>query len=154
MKVIQLCPTLYNPVGYTVHGILQVRMLVWVAFPLSSGSSQSRDLLHCRWIFYQLSYQGSPFDCIWTFKSSFSVFPLLSLWQLEIRFFKKWFISLSNVTRKTTGDFGSIGSILWKKEGNGGRFIKYTSSYHVRITWRKGPWGTWQTSTAWNMFKT
>ena len=27
---------------YTVHGILQARILEWVAFPLSKGSSQSR----------------------------------------------------------------------------------------------------------------
>ena len=86
-----------------VHGILQARILEWVAFPFSRGSSQPRDrtqvsciagrfftswatgkpkntgvgslsilqgifltqelnwgLLHCRWILYQLSYQGSP----------------------------------------------------------------------------------------------
>ena len=28
---------------YTVHGILQARILEWVAFPFSRGSSQSRD---------------------------------------------------------------------------------------------------------------
>ena len=28
---------------YTVHGILQARILKWVAFPLSRGSSQHRD---------------------------------------------------------------------------------------------------------------
>ena len=28
---------------YTVHGILQVRILEWVAFPFSRGSSQPRD---------------------------------------------------------------------------------------------------------------
>ena len=28
---------------YTVHGILQARILVWVAIPFSSGSSQPRD---------------------------------------------------------------------------------------------------------------
>ena len=29
---------------YTVHGILQARILEWVAFPFSRGSSQPRDL--------------------------------------------------------------------------------------------------------------
>ena len=29
--------------NYTVHGILQVRILEWVAFPFSRGSSQPRD---------------------------------------------------------------------------------------------------------------
>ena len=35
MKVAQLCPTLCNPIDYTVHGILQARILEWVAFPFS-----------------------------------------------------------------------------------------------------------------------
>ena len=33
VKVAQLCPTLCNPKDYTAHGILQARMLEWVAFP-------------------------------------------------------------------------------------------------------------------------
>ena len=41
--VIQLCPTLCDPMDYTVHGILQARILEWVAFPFSRGSSQPRD---------------------------------------------------------------------------------------------------------------
>ena len=70
-----------------VHGILQVRVLEWVAFPFSRGSSQPSDrtrvspialswvhqgshqedtrevnwgLLHCKQILYQLTYQGNP----------------------------------------------------------------------------------------------
>ena len=35
--------TLCNPIDYTVHGILQARILKWVAFPFSRGSSQPRD---------------------------------------------------------------------------------------------------------------
>ena len=46
VKVIQLYPTLCNPIDYTVHGILQARILEWVAFPFSRGSSQSRDQRH------------------------------------------------------------------------------------------------------------
>ena len=43
VKVAQLCLTLCDPMGYTVHGILQARILEWVAFPFSKGSSQPRD---------------------------------------------------------------------------------------------------------------
>ena len=43
VKVIQSCPTLYNLMDFTVHGILQARILEWVAFPFSRGSSQPRD---------------------------------------------------------------------------------------------------------------
>ena len=68
VKVAQLCYTLCNPMDYTVHGILQARILEWVAFPFSRGSSQHRDqnqesnpgLLHCRQILYQLIHKGSP----------------------------------------------------------------------------------------------
>ena len=48
--------------GYTVHGILQNTgvdslSLLQGIFP-AQGSNQ--DLLHCRQILYQLSYEGSP----------------------------------------------------------------------------------------------
>ena len=43
VKVTQSCPTLCDPMDYTVHGILQARMLQWVAFPFSRASSQPRD---------------------------------------------------------------------------------------------------------------
>ena len=33
MKVGQSCPTLCNPMDYTVHGILQARILEWIATP-------------------------------------------------------------------------------------------------------------------------
>ena len=42
VKVAQSCPTLCDPRDYTVHGILQARILQWVAFPFSRGLSQPR----------------------------------------------------------------------------------------------------------------
>ena len=59
---------LLNTQSWPTLGILQARILKWVAFPFSRGSSQPRDqtqisnpdLLHCRQILYQLSYKGSP----------------------------------------------------------------------------------------------
>ena len=46
-KSLQLCPTLcdpmdYSPLGSSVHGILQERILEWVAMPTSKGSSGPR----------------------------------------------------------------------------------------------------------------
>ena len=46
--VIQLCPILCNPIGYSppgssVRGILQARILVWIAISFSRGSSWPRD---------------------------------------------------------------------------------------------------------------
>ena len=43
VKVSQLCLILCDPVDYAVCGILQVRILEWVAFPFSRGSSHPRD---------------------------------------------------------------------------------------------------------------
>ena len=47
-KSFQLCPTLRNPIdhsqpGSSVHGMLQARILEWVAMPSSRGSSRPRD---------------------------------------------------------------------------------------------------------------
>ena len=42
VKAAQSCPALCNPRDYTVHGILQARILEWVTFPFSRGSSQPR----------------------------------------------------------------------------------------------------------------
>ena len=42
VKVAQSCLALCDPKDYTVHGILQARILEWVSFPFSRGSSQSR----------------------------------------------------------------------------------------------------------------
>ena len=43
---------------YTVHGILQVRILEWVAFPFSRGSSQLRDRI-------QVSHIAGRFFTSW-----------------------------------------------------------------------------------------
>ena len=43
MSVSQSCPTLCEPVGSSVHGILQAGTLEWVAMPFSRGSFQPRD---------------------------------------------------------------------------------------------------------------
>ena len=45
-QVVQSCLTLYNPMDYSVHRILQARILEWIALPFSRGSSQPRDQTH------------------------------------------------------------------------------------------------------------
>ena len=62
--VTQLCPILcdlmyYSLPGSSVHGILQARVLEWVAIPFSTGSSKPKDrTLHCRQILYRLNHHG------------------------------------------------------------------------------------------------
>ena len=43
VKVAQSCSTLCHSMDYVVHGILQARILEWVAYPFSSGSSPPRN---------------------------------------------------------------------------------------------------------------
>ena len=63
MKADQLCPTLWDPMDYTVQGILWGQntgvgslFLLHGIFP-TQGSNPS--IPHCRRILYQLSHQGS-----------------------------------------------------------------------------------------------
>ena len=60
--VAQSCLTMAP--GSSVHGILQARILEWVAIPFSQEFFQTQGsnpgLLHCRWIIYHLSHQRSP----------------------------------------------------------------------------------------------
>ena len=63
VRVAQLWPTLCNPTDYTVHGILQARILEWVAIPFSRGSSQPRNwtqVSHIAGRFLPAEPQGKP----------------------------------------------------------------------------------------------
>ena len=61
LQVTHSCPTLCDPMDYTVHGILQARILEWVSVPFSRASSHPRDWTwNCRQTLYQLSCKGSP----------------------------------------------------------------------------------------------
>ena len=74
VKVAQWCPTLWDPKDYTSpwnspgqnSGVGSVSLLQGIC--LTQGLNQS--LLHCRWILYQLSYQGGPYR-LKTFKCAF-----------------------------------------------------------------------------------
>ena len=63
VKVAQSCPTLWDPMdcrlpGSSVHGILQARILEWVAIPFCRGSSQPRNQT-------QVSHIAGEFFTIW-----------------------------------------------------------------------------------------
>ena len=63
VKVTQSCPTLCNPMDYTIPEILQVRILEWVAIPLLQGIFPTQrlnlGLPQCRQILYLLNHKGS-----------------------------------------------------------------------------------------------
>ena len=82
----QSCPTLWNPMdcsspGSSVHGILQARILEWVAIPFCRVSSQPRDWtqvshisgrLFTIWVTRESLYMNIYIDIdIYTFSDSF-----------------------------------------------------------------------------------
>ena len=50
VKVTQSCPIPCDPMDYTVHEILQARIMEWVAYPFSSTSSRPRNWIRVSWI--------------------------------------------------------------------------------------------------------
>ena len=69
VKVAQPCPTLCdpvdcNPAGFSVHGILQAKILEWLGIPFSRGSFWLRDWTRVSSIsgrlLYHLSHEESP----------------------------------------------------------------------------------------------
>ena len=63
VNVTHSCPTPSDPMDYTVHGILQPRILESVAFPFSRGPSQPRD-----WT--QISHITGRFFTSWATKKA------------------------------------------------------------------------------------
>ena len=92
--MLQLCPTLCDPMECgprvsSVHGILQARILEWVAVLSSRGSSQPRDQTRIsfvssigRQVLYFLHHLGSPRQTQFYLKA-FVGFPLLLLLLLQ-----------------------------------------------------------------------
>ena len=60
---------LYSLPGSSVHGIIQARILEWVAITYSKGifptQGSNPGPLHYRWILFHLSHQGSPRTLEW-----------------------------------------------------------------------------------------
>ena len=80
----KLCPTVYNPVdhsppGSIVLGILQARILEWVAMPSSRGSSQPRN-----WT--QVSCIAGRFFTIWATRKAWAY---VYLWLIHVDVWQK-----------------------------------------------------------------
>ena len=78
-KLLQLCPTLYDTMdcslpGSSVHGIIQARILEWVAMPSFRGSSWPRDRIHVsclgRQVLYDYHHLGNTFMTQWNLITS------------------------------------------------------------------------------------
>ena len=79
LLVTQSCPTLCNPMdcsppGFSVHGILQARILEWLAMPSSRGSSRTRE-----WT--RVSCIAGRFFTIWATKEA----HIYNMCEMELR---------------------------------------------------------------------
>ena len=89
LKIPQLCLTLCNPMDYTVLGIFQARILEWVAFPFSRGSSQSGDRT-------QVSCIAGRFLTSWAASVSWGIRQKKSTWlYLDSTLHTRWFRQIS-----------------------------------------------------------
>ena len=87
VKVTQLSLTLYNPMDYAVHEILQARIMEWIAISFSRGSSQPRDqtqvfYVSCagRQVVYHQCHLGSPYIFVKPLKSLSCVRLFVTPW--------------------------------------------------------------------------
>ena len=91
VTIAQSCPTLCDRMDYTVYGILQARILEWVAFPFSRGSFQPREWTQVSRIAGGYFTSWATGEASWypsTNKSFFvscGLFLLLNMSRVEIR---------------------------------------------------------------------
>ena len=94
MKVFiaQLCPTLCSsvdcsPPGFSAHGILQTRILEWVAMPFFRGYSKPRDWVQVSWIV-------GRFFTVWATSTTCKIFE--SAWPIAVVHNSYIFVQLDN----------------------------------------------------------
>ena len=86
----------YSPPGSYVHGILQARILGWVAIPFSRGPSQPRD-----WT--QVSCTAGRFFTVWAGEAHLlepNLYPKVSATSLPLCFFSSYI-----APSRSTGNF-------------------------------------------------
>ena len=101
--VTQPCSTLCDPMdcslpGSSVHGILQARILEWVALPFPRGSSQPRDRI-------QVSLIEGRFFTIWAIREG-QIFPYqMGLINCQLIIWEGKYGSISKIKIKLLGWF-------------------------------------------------
>ena len=112
--------------GHTVHGILQARILEWVALPFSGGSSQPTDWTQVSWIV------GSLFTS-WAIREALNIPVKRNKWAQYLNGLRQQNLSL---THTAYGDWVSRGIFeLWSFEGAG-----WWAVHSVTLKWLTPQW--------------
>ena len=127
VKVIQSCLTLCDPVDSTVHGILQARILEWVTFPFSRGSSQPRDRT-------QVSHIAGGFFSSWATGKPKQNYCSKRVYDLDMG------LETTHISRKTKYNnpimyFLQCYLNMWEKKNS------WISSYILEVVSFGGDWG-------------
>ena len=121
LSCVRLCDLMYYSLpGSSVHGILQARILEWVAMPSSRGSSQPRDwtqVSHCRQILYCLSHQEQLRILEWVAYPFSRGSSRLRIWTGISHIAGRSFISLA--TREALAMLEGKWVCLWEKQSEG-----------------------------------
>ena len=125
-----LCdPTDYSPLGSSLHGISQIRILEWVAISFSRGSSWPRDWtqvssISCidRWILYQWATREAPSSAIFLNNKIVNI--------LVIHFFGGRGFPDSSVGKESACNAGDPGSIP-----GSGRSTGEGIGYSLQYSW-------------------
>ena len=118
---VRLCdPMNYGPPGSSVHGVLQARILAWVAIPFSKGSSWPRDQT-------QISCIAGRFFTIWATREAYAI---------SLTSFNKWGLPGSSAGKESACNVGDMGLIpgLGRSpgEGNGNTPVFLPGEFHGR----------------------
>ena len=130
----------YTPLGAFVPGILQARMLEWVAMPSSRGSSQSRDRTHICYVFwigrqvlYHQHHLGSPLLLIQIYYShSLGFFPSRNMVYAHlgpVQWILKKHVMMSNLKPPCTAKPLSKGEFSI----NSGNFLKIRMQFRMPL---------------------
>ena len=126
-QLLQLCPTLCNPMdhslpGSPVCGILQARILEWVALPCSRGSSPPRQwtcISYVSCIGRQFLYHWATWEALISFtKCKYNVGNIFWRWKLISKTIFKPEISLNVVHCKGVSYWFEFSSEWLGKQGD------------------------------------
>ena len=126
VKVTQSCLTLCDLMDYTVHGILQVRILEWVAIPFSRD--QTHDQTH-------VSHTAGGFYTFWVTREVRTCLqcrrPGFDSWVRKIPWRMKWHSSMLTWRIPWTEEPGGLQSMRSHRIGH--KWSDLACTYHNKI---------------------
>ena len=110
-----------NPVDYTVHGMLQARILEWVAVPFYRGSSQPRDQA-------EVSHTAGGFFTSWATREALNLDSKSCMIISEEKSIHRWLL----ITLKGVENIAFVNT-YWKTKKKKNCSVR--STFDLRVVW-------------------